>query len=884
MGTSRWIQLAMLAFPAEFRALHGAEMEEDWAEERVRCETRGKAMRRTLATAFDMVRSGLRERRFMKQESKRVAGVASRSGGMVLDNFLRDLKHSVRALARRPAFTGIAIVTLALGIGANAAMFSVINAVLLRPLEWTDPDGLVMVWAASSETPNNRGTMSLPDTRDIAKLPALETLVGYRANTITVSTGDEPILVSGGRVADGLMNVFRVRPLMGRDLNAADAEMGAPWVVVVSEQYWREQLASRPDVIGSTISVFDIPAEIVGVAPAGFDFPDRAQLWYPMRLSPDGCGRGCHTLYTIGRLASGSTVETLRAQAQTLAATLSEEYPETNFDKQFRPILLADDQVQDVRRGLWFVLGAVALVLLIACANVANLLLVRGESRRGEVAVRTALGASRTRLASQVLAESAVLTIAGTALGLLLAQVAVSAVRTMPEGTVPRIETVSLDGTVLLFAFGLAAFVTLLFGLSPALNQARRLSAADLISERRGGSGVRATRSRSLLLTAELALSVLLLVGAGLLLKSFDKLYRVELGFQADNLTRFRLSLPESRYDSISEIVTFYRSLEERLRAMPGLVSVGTAYGPPLGSGNITGEVIVEGRPPAQPGEEHYGSMHSVTSDYLATVGIPLIRGRTIEESDGINTMPVGVVSETFARNNFPGEDAIGKRFEVTADFGYGSPLWTVVGIVGDVRRALSSGPREEVYVPLGQYGPGGMTVTMRTSPGITPNAASIRDAVRSLDTALPIIGLETVEDAMREEVAPARFYLSSMAIFAGLAVLLACVGLYGVVAYIVSQRGREIGIRLALGAQREQVVRLVLAQGLRPAIYGVVLGLALALALGRVAESLLFDVSPRDPMIMTSAVATLIAVAIAAAWVPAIRASRLDPAHTLRA
>jgi predicted permease len=652
---------------------------------------------------------------------------------------------------------------------------------------------------------------------------------------------------------------------------------------VVSEQYWREQLGSRPDVIGSTISVFDIPAEIVGVAPAGFDFPDRAQLWYPARLSPDGCGRGCHTLYTIGRLASASTVETLRAQAQTLAATLSKEYPESNFDKQFRPILLADDQVQDVRRGLWFVLGAVALVLLIACANVANLLLVRGESRRGEVAVRTALGASRSRLASQVLAESAVLTIAGTALGLLLAQGAVAAVRTMPEGTVPRIETVSLDGTVLLFSFGLAAFVTLLFGLSPALHQARRLSAADLISERRGGTGVRATRSRSLLLTAELALSVLLLVGAGLLLKSFDKLYRVELGFQADNLTRFRLSLPESRYDSISEIVTFYRSLEERLRAMPGVLSVGTAYGPPLGSGNITGDVIVEGRPPAQPGEEQQGSMHSVTPDYLATVGIPLIRGRSIEASDGTNTMPVAVVSETFARNNFPGEDAIGKRFEVTADFGYGSPLWTIVGIVGDVRRALSSGPREEVYVPLSQYGPGGLTVTMRTSPGITPNAASIRDAVRSLDTALPIIGLESVEDAMREEVAPARFYLSSMAIFAGLAVVLACVGLYGVVAYIVSQRGREIGIRLALGAQRDQVVRLVLAQGLRPAIYGVVLGLALALALGRVAGSLLFDVSPRDPFIMTTVVVSLVLVAIAASWLPALRASRVDPANALR-
>ncbi len=799
-----------------------------------------------------------------------------------MDNFARDLRHSVRALARRPGFSLIAIVTLALGIGANTAIFSVVNAVLLRPLEWHEPDGLVMVWAASEENPDNRGSMSLPDTRDIADLPAVETLIGFRGTTATITGGEEPMLIEAGRVTDGLMATFGARPLMGRDLTAEDAALEMPRVIVVSERYWREQMGGRADVIGSTVNVSDVAMEVVGVAPAGFDFPDRAQLWYPWHLDPEGCGRGCHTLSTIGRLAEGATLAALHSQAATLAVTLADAYPDSNFGKRFRAVRLADDQVADVRLGLWFILGAVSLVLLIACANVANLLLVRGESRRGEVAVRTALGASRTRLASQVLMESAVLTVAGAALGLVLARGAVSFVRAMPAGTVPRIDTVSLDGAVLLFTLGLAALVTLLFGLSPALRQARQLTAADLVSERRSGSSVQATRSRSMLLAVEVALSVLLLVGAGLLLKSFDKLYKVEMGFQADNLTRFRLSLPFARYDNIGKIVVFYRTLEERLAALPGVVSVGSAYGPPLGSGNITGEALIEGRPTPGPGQELYASMHSVTHRYLETSGIPLLRGRGIEAIDGTGTLPVAVVSETFARENFPDEDPLGKRFEVTADFGYGSPMWTIVGIAGDVRRTLTGAPEAEAYVPLGQFGPGSMTVTMRTS-GVIPPAGSIRDVLRAVDPGIPLMELETVDDAMREAVAPTRFYLLSMAIFAGLAVVLACVGMYGVVAYIVSQRGREIGIRLALGAQREQVVRLILAQGFRPAILGVLAGLALALALGRVVETLLFDVSPRDPLIMSSVVALLLVVAFAASYIPATRASHVDPAHALR-
>ncbi|MGH7575066.1 MAG: FtsX-like permease family protein [Longimicrobiales bacterium] len=435
----------------------------------------------------------------------------------------------------------------------------------------------------------------------------------------------------------------------------------------------------------------------------------------------------------------------------------------------------------------------------------------------------------------------------------------------------------------ILFTFGLSAIVTLLFGLSPALRQARGSTATELISERQGGSGPRASRSRSFLLAAEVALSVLLLAGAALMLKSFDRLYSVKLGFETDQLTHFRLAPSYARYDSISKIVTFYETLEERLAALPGVTSVASAFGPPFTTQNISGELHVEGRPEAKPGAEREASMHSITPAYFETMRVPLLRGRGIEASDRSGTLPVAVVSQTFVEENFPNEDPIGKRFDVSADFGYGAPMWTIIGVAGDVRRDLTAAPVADVYVPLGQFGPGSLTITMRTAAGVMPSMGAVRDVLRSIDSGLPVMDYETVDDAVHATVAPTRFYVLSMGIFAALAIVLACVGLYGVVAYVVAQRGREIGIRMALGARREQVVRMVLAQGLRPGILGVGLGLGLAIAFGRVVESLLFEVSPRDPLILAGVVGVLATVVFAASLLPARRASRVDPAVTLR-
>jgi putative ABC transport system permease protein len=801
--------------------------------------------------------------------------------GSRLEEVGRDVRFAVRMCARNPGFSAVVVLTLGLGIGANTAIFSVVNAVLLRPLAWNDPEGLVMVWHHNDHNPEARWVMSLPDLRDVAELPAVETVAGFGSFTATVTSLEEPELVDATFATNGLMETFRVHPFMGRDLTAEDSGTGRPLVVVVSHHYWRQRLGGRADVLGTTLELFDVPREIVGVAPAGFDFPDGTQLWVPQGPVPPECGRDCHSLNAIARLTDGAAFEAFSSELRALAMRLSEAYPDTNLRKRFRAVRLADDQVAHVRGGLWFILGAVSLVLLIACANVANLFLVRGVSRRGEMAVRSALGASRARLASQVLIESALLAAGGAVIGVGLAFAAIVFVRTMPAGTVPRIDTVGLDANVLLFTLAVSAVVTLLFGVSAASRQARRPVAADLISERRGGGGPHASRARSLLLAAEVAVSVLLLTGTGLMLKSFDRLYSVDLGFETERLARFRVVLPDARYDTIADVVTFYETLEERLAVLPGVVSVGSASAPPLSPG-VNRRVLIEGRPPPEPGAEMFAYIHSITPGYFETMRLPLVRGRGIDANDRSGSVPVAVVSQTFVDEHFPNEDPIGKRFNLEADLGL-VKTWTIVGIAGDVRRSLTIPPRADVYFPLGQFDPGGLTVHIRTAAGVAPTVAAIRDELRSIDPGLPVIGYETFDDVLRASVAPTQFYLLAMGIFATLAIVLACVGLYGVVAYIVAQRDREIGIRMALGASPEQVVRMVLAQGVLPAFAGVLLGVGLALALGRIVENLLFEVSPRDPLILAFVVGVLSAVTTAASLLPARRASRIDPAVALR-
>ena len=813
------------------------------------------------------------------------ASSAPSDTGNLMDRLVQDIRFALRSLLRRPGFALVAILTLALGVGATTGVFSVIHGVLLQPLPYPEPTRLFMVWASDGDGPPARGYLSQPDIESARAMKTLVGLEGVSPGGFTLTGVDHPERVEATRVTGGLLSVFGLAPALGRDLRHEENQVGAPRVVVVSHDFWQSHLGGRPDVVGSTLELSEAAYEIVGVTPSGFDFPAGTQVWTPYRLNPDGCGRGCHTYQgAVGRLAPGTTPVQADEELAALSTSLSTDFPDSNFGEILRFERLIDYTVGDVRMGLWIVLGAVALVLLIVCANVANLLLVRASTRGGEVAVRSALGASRGRLVAQVLTESVVLAGVGGLLGVLLAYGLVAALGRMANDAIPRLDQVGLDGTVLAFAGGLTLVVALLFGLSPALRLAGGSISGHLSAAGRSGDSRREGRARSWLLATEVALSLALLAGAGLLTRSLGRLYGVDKGFDGRDVSRFTVSLPGGRYDSLPAITTFFDDLEVRLGALPGVEAVGSAYGAPMTRGNINGEVLVEGRPTPERGEETYSAIHSVTPGYFDAMGLRLLRGRALAAADRLDTQPVAVVNETFVRENFPGEDVMGRRVYITAAFGYGQPTWTVVGVVHDVRRSLARAPEAAIYVPLAQFGPGFATVHIKSRPGMGGSAlASARRELAALDPNVVPTDVQTLQQALRADTAPTRFYLMLVGVFAGLAVLLAGVGLYGVVAYLVSRRTREIGVRIALGARRAEITGLVFRQAALPTLAGVLVGLGVALEGGRVMKSLLFQVEPTDPAVFGGVTALILAVCALAVLMPARKATRVDPVSALR-
>ena len=877
------VRLALCAFPPGFRRARGEDMEDavhdGWSEARAR--GRAAAALFVVRTTLNLIRAGAAERLSPSHDPARPTRNDEAS---TMDALRQDLRYAVRALLRRPAFTAVAVTTLALGVGANTAIFSVVNGVLLTPLPYPEPDRLVTVWAADEGDPDGRGTMSNPDILDVEATDAFETLVGHASGDVALTGMGEAEVVQGARVTGPLLPVFGLEPHLGRDIRAEEAVVGGPDVVVVSHAFWQERLGGDPGALGRSIELEGRSFQIVGVAPEGFDFPSGSRLWRPYPMG-EGCARGCHLLQSVGRLAPGVPVERAREEADVLAARLQDEYPESNFDKVFNLVPLDELVVGDVRTGLWVLLGAVGIVLLIACANVANLLLVRAQTRTGEVAVRAALGASGRRLAGQVMVESLVLAVVGGLAGLALALYGVEAFRALAPADVPRLDQVAVDGTVLLFTLALVVGVALLFGAAPAIRLARTAPAGDLGAGGRGGSSRAEARSRGLLLVGEVALSLVLLVGAGLLLKSFARLVAIDPGYDTREVVRFTLSLPDARYEELESVAGFYGRLEERIAATPGVESVGSLFGAPLGRGNAVGGVRVEGRPEPAPGQETYAAIRPATPGYFRTMGIPVLRGRGIEPSDGTDDPPVGVVTERFVEQNFPGQDPVGERVSLTIDFGYGSPVFTIVGVVPDVlSESLTDDTRPALYVPHAQMGPGFVTVHVRGRPGAPPLLPALRTAVRELDSDLPLRNVETLEEVVGRQVAPTRFYLTLIGLFAALAVVLAAVGLYGVVAYLVTRRTREIGVRMALGAGRGSIAKLVLGQGVRPAAWGLALGLVAAWLGARALESLLFQVDPTDPFIFGGVALLLAGVVTAATLIPARSATRVDPVEALRA
>jgi putative ABC transport system permease protein len=798
-----------------------------------------------------------------------------------------DLRHGFRGLVRTPGFSIVAIVTIALGIGANTAMFSVVNGVILRPLRFANPDRLVVISRTNLERGATGLTMSQPDLRDIqADSRTIATAAGYNATQMTLTGGDEATLIPAARVTNGVLEVIQAPPMLGRDILAEENVPDGPRVVVVSHAFWLERLGGDANVVGTTLELNEEAYEIVGVAPGGVDFPYGSQLWVPRYHDAESCGRDCHLLSVIALLTPDVSVDEAGVELATLAARLETTYPVENHRKGFEATPLGEVVYGNVRTGLLVLLGAVGLVLLIACANVANLLLVRGVARSGEAAVRAALGASRGRLASQFLAEAFLLAVTGGLLGVGLANVGLPLLLSLAPASLPRTDEIGLDGNVLLFTAGAVLVITLLFGLLPALRLSRVSLTQTLRGTGRGGTGTRKEdRFRSSLIAAEVALSLLLLIGTGLLLKSLTEMNKVQLGFEQEDVVTFSLNLPGSRYPEPQQQIQFYRDLQERLGALPEVQSVGLAFGSAMGRTLINTYTTLLDRPVPPPGQGEINVIRVVTPGYLETLRVPLLNGRLFQPWDNEAGQRVALVSRAFAERYYQNGDAVGKQLDVDMNMGMTESSRTIVGVVGDVRSVgLTRDPAPEVYVPYAQMSGSFMTVVARLAPGTNEGAAVLQRTVGEIDPMLPLRNVEMLEEAVSRSMGPATFYMILLGVFAAIAVSLAAVGLYGVVSYLVSRRTREMGIRLALGATGVDVARLVLLQGARPVGIGVSIGFICSYWGTRVLDSLLYNVQTRDMSILAVAVALLLGTAVFAILTPVRRASNVQPTEVLRA
>jgi len=808
-------------------------------------------------------------------------------GEMGMDGWLQDLGFGMRTLRRRPTFTLVAIATLALGIGANVSIFSVVNGVLLQPLPYPDSDEIVVVWSTNTERGTRGRAVTHPDVRDwAAGVPGLATIVGHAGTRRTLTGHGTPEVLFGARVTDGLLATFGLEPYRGRDLRAEEDVPDGPRSVVVSNAFWTERLGADPEAVGQIVTLDGDGWEIVGVAPIGFDYPGEAQFWIPRHHVTEDCGRGCLIQQATGRLAPAVGIETAQKQMDVISARLAGEFPNSNTNVRAELQGLTDFVVRDIRSGLWVLMGAVGMVLLIACANVANLLLVRASDRGSEIALREALGAGPLRIARQLFSETLLLACFGGVAGVAVATWSTAAlVRYAPEGAVPRLSEVGVDMTSLLFALAMVFVVTILFGLVPVL----RISGAPLAPLLGGGRRLEgrtgSSWSRSLLLAGEVGLSLALLLGAGLLTRTMAEIAQVDPGFAVEHVERFRVSAPETRYDTPEKVVQFFAELEESINAIPGVRAAGMAFGSPLTNSSISTSVELLDRAELEIQERPSVSLRPASPRYLEATGIPLLRGRWIESTDRRDSEGVVVISQRLAAVLYPDVDPIGRQMKYSISWGYDDdPVRTIIGVVGDVRAfGLTETPGTSAYFPNAQFAADVQIVTIALEPGSESVIGDVRRALSEIDASVAITGVEAMPDVIRREQATTRFYLSLLSGFSALALLLTGVGLYGVVAYAVSGRTREIGIRIALGAATNQVVGMVVQEGVRPAIAGIVVGLLASWFGGRVLQGLLYGVTPHDPATILAVTLVLAAVVATATLLPARHAARIPPANALR-
>ncbi|HWM25083.1 MAG TPA: ABC transporter permease [Chthoniobacterales bacterium] len=804
---------------------------------------------------------------------------------------ITDFKYALRMLLKAPGFTFIAVLTLALGIGANSAIFSVVDTVLLRPLPFPNPVQLVVIWGNSVSEPNGRYTDSFPDYFDYRDQSQSFTAMAAYTGAGTVLTGaGEAQELDGIAVAGDIFSVLGVGPMLGRGFTPEELKIGGPNVVVFSHGLWKRAFGSDPRIVGQQVNLAGRSFTVVGIMPPEWRFPVQAEPSdYIMPLEPlvatEVPRRESHFLRLIARLKPGVSAKQAEADLKPIAARLSRQFPETNNERGAVVIPLLEDVVGNVRPALLILLGAVALVLLIACANVANLLLARAAARSREIGIRTALGASRTLIVRQLLAESFLLALLGGVGGLLLAWWGVDLLGALGPSDVPRIADIRVNTSVCLFTFGLAIVSTLAFGLVPAL-QVSRPNVSDSLQQGSKGStgGIHGSRVRAFLVVSQVSLSLLLLAGAGLLIKSFFNLRATSPGFDPSRLMVFDHVVPRVKYPEPDQQRRFYDQLMPKLAAIPGVEAVGGANPLPF-SGNDSGSsFFIAGQPPIAPGNRPDASHLSVVPGYFKAMRIPLRSGRDFDQRDTDKSPFVAIVNETFARRFLPNVNPIGQV--VVLDRGnLGELPMEVVGVVGDTKHEeLSEVPRPEFYQPFQQYPNRRVWITLRlASVNLSGVDIAVRRAVQSIDSDMFVRQLEPMTSLVAQRLAQPKFNMMLLGIFAGVAMVLAAVGIYGVIAYSVTQRTREIGIRMALGAQRTQMLGMVLRQSLTVVAIGLVLGLLAAFAATRLLASLLYGVGANDVLTYAAVVLLLSGAALFASYIPARRAMKVDPMVALR-
>ena len=804
-----------------------------------------------------------------------------------MESLLSDVRYAARNLLRRPGFTIIAVITLALGIGANTAIFSAINALLLKPLPFPELDRVVAVWDKLPSRGVQRNEVTVANYLDWqSQTQSFEQLALYRWWSANLTGIDPPERIQGFLVTANFLDTTGMKPIMGRTFLAEENQPGKDAVAVITHSLWQRRFGGDPNILNKTITINSITRTVVGVMPERFNFPKGAEVYAPLAMTPELMkSRGNHSYYVLGRLKPGASIVGAQAELDNVSARLEQQFPETNKGWGAVIFPIVADTVRTYDTALWIMMGAVGFVLLIACANVANLMLARASGRQKEIALRTALGASRWRIVRQLLTESLIVALVGGALGVLIGFWGIDALRAANPGEASRFAPgwyqLGINAPVLLFTLGLSLVSGIVFGLAPAL-QASKTNLNDSLKEGGRQTSGSSHRLRSSLVVFEFALSLVLLVGAGLLTRSFLALVKTDAGFNPDHVLTMNLVLPAAKYKDDPARAAFYNDLVQRVKAQPGVESAAVVNYLPLGGANSSDAYLVEGEPEPGPGDENDGRYRVATPDYFRTMGISIVRGRGFTDQDKAGTLPVVIVNEAFVRKHWPGADPIGKRLRF-----YGplerAPWMQVVGVVADVKHELNLAVTPEYYLPHAQDSWNAMVLVAKTSVEPGSLAGALRQQVWSIDKDQPVFDIKTMQEVRSTSVAVYSFSSVMLGIFAFVALLLASIGIYGVMAFAVTQRTQEIGIRIALGARSVDVLKLVVKHGMKLALLGMVIGLAGSWAMTRFIGKLLVGVEATDLLTFSVVSVCLLVAAFVACYLPARRATKVDPLVALR-